>query len=176
MQCDNADWYGCGLSQNPKRKGGLSRMDSEFKSFWRQQAKQTTTIMNNNYSPIYASLPLHCVALFRKPFSWLISCFFWQSAHYESYVCNDIESRSSQSWAYRLCLFHLLNLCGDDCVSCHEYGIISLKEMEAQAESNLRPTPQPSELTWCRIVSKIMSEQVILRLMPLRCRLPRVMS
>jgi hypothetical protein len=115
-------------------------MDEDFNVFWRQQTKGPKKL---NYSPIYASLPIHRAVLLRDPFSWLISKFFWHGRQ-RTFVCDDIESASRSDdpsnlgWASFDCLEFVLQLCGDDCAMRKEHGMISLEEMEAQAESNLR--------------------------------------
>jgi hypothetical protein len=115
-------------------------MDTAFNIFWHQQNKGQNTM---NYSPIYASLPIHRAVLLRDPFSWLVSKFFWH-ARQKTFVCDDIESAirsddpANLGWAAHDSRVYVLHLCGDDCVMRLEHGMISLEEMEAQAESNLR--------------------------------------
>lgn len=109
-----------------------SRMDSEFKQFWQQQTNEIS-----NYSPIYASLPLHRVVLLRDPFSYLLSQFIFHGHFKEGIRCDDIES-ASDKWAYNYTLKYIIYLCGDDCVNRVEYGMMSLRDLEAQAGSNLR--------------------------------------
>jgi hypothetical protein len=138
---ESVNYWNCSLLS-------ASRMDLDFLQFWRTKTTKTTNMNNNdnnNYAPIYASLPLHRVVLLREPYSWLVSRFQWNREYRHTVVCDDIRKSSKRGrtfddsgWAYKLCLLHLLYLCGEDCASRYEYGMISLPEMEAQAESNLR--------------------------------------
>ena len=115
------------------------RMDNAFLRYWRKQT------ISHNYSPIYSSLPVHRAILLREPFSWLLSRFSWNLDWRGKFACDDIESATrigptfeESGWAFRMCLEHMLYLCGEDCISRYEYGIMPLEEIETQAESNLR--------------------------------------
>jgi hypothetical protein len=116
-------------------------MDDTFRQFWRQQTNQTTKQIN--YAPLYASLPLHRAVMLREPFSWLVSKFSWHHVETRRMKCDDMDKAISNDpsnfgWAYRFCLEYLLALCGDECVNRYEHGMLTLEELEAQAETNLR--------------------------------------
>jgi hypothetical protein len=125
------------------------KVDEQFLSFWENRrhthesksiavASTTTTShginMENNFSPIYASLPLHRVTILRDPWSWLGSKFFWNFLHKENYTCeNDLHL-----WAEPLLKDYLQPLCGEDCANRFAHGMMTYEEMGIQAESNLR--------------------------------------
>ena len=46
--------------------------DLGIKEYWELPGNKP-----NNYSPLYASLPLHRAVMLREPFSWLKSKFYW---------------------------------------------------------------------------------------------------
>jgi hypothetical protein len=126
-----------------------AQFDDQFERFWSQQSSTNQpTIMN--YSPIYASLPVHRATMLREPYSWLVSKFFWHSRDMErnpetnkQLRCWDIETASKSSltnpgWAYLDVMHYIGYLCGDDCSIRLERGLLTLEELEAQTESNLR--------------------------------------
>jgi hypothetical protein len=81
--------------------------------------------------------------MLREPFSWLVSKFSWHNVEKKRLKCFDINKAISNDpsnfgWAYRFCLGYILSLCGDECVNRYEHGMLTLEEMEAQAETNLR--------------------------------------
>eukprot|EP00547_Thalassionema_nitzschioides_P012763 CAMPEP_0194264032 /NCGR_PEP_ID=MMETSP0158-20130606/47377_1 /TAXON_ID=33649 /ORGANISM="Thalassionema nitzschioides, Strain L26-B" /LENGTH=177 /DNA_ID=CAMNT_0039004259 /DNA_START=970 /DNA_END=1500 /DNA_ORIENTATION=- len=80
--------------------------------------------------------------MLREPFSWLLSKFFWQKQN-EIDTCDDIVSASRSEgekigWAHESALNYVLYLCGVDCISRFEHGVLTINELEAQAEDNLR--------------------------------------
>lgn len=126
--------------------------DGHFHEFWGKAGVGSTSDITKaeyrNYSPIYASLPVHRVTVIREPFSWLLSKFFW---HKTKGLCDDIPSASlltnitnasdgkqEWGWAYEYLVTYILYICGEDCLTRFEMGIMTLKDMEVQAESNLR--------------------------------------
>jgi hypothetical protein len=116
-------------------------MDERFQRSWKALAAD-----HANYGPIYASLPLHRAILFREPFSWVMSHFFWHKHYYKKMKCDDIkqvasyniEDFESSGPIYQTCLSLLLQICGSNCAHRYELGAITLEEIERQAESNLR--------------------------------------
>jgi hypothetical protein len=138
-------------------------MDSLFHRYWRQEHPAVnhsslslddgvhTIPDNNNYAPIYGSMPLHRATLLREPFSWLHSKFFWHKK-YRKYKCDDIEAavHKETGWARDFCMEYVLYLCGDDCAHRYdhhggyadsdnnEHASKFLEQVERQAETNLR--------------------------------------
>ena len=120
--------------------------DGQFNEFWGGRSNRNKQ-NNKNYSPLYASLPVHRVTVLREPFSWLLSKYFWHSGN--KGLCDDIASASlltnvtksnkdqSWGWAYEYLMTYLLYICGEDCLTRFELGIMQLHDMEIQAESNL---------------------------------------
>ena len=51
-------------------------------------------VADDDWSPLYASLPVARVALIREPFSWLISKFFWHML-YKNAVCDDLDAATA---------------------------------------------------------------------------------
>ncbi len=105
-----------------------------------------------DYSPWYASLPLHRVILMRDPWTWLVSKFFWHEemqkytdsqGREQNLQCNDL-SRVNEvvsprgGWANTYLLTYLVYLCGDDCEQRLEKGLMTVQEAEIQATGNLR--------------------------------------
>lgn len=107
---------------------------------------------SSDYSPWYASLPLHRVVLLRDPWTWIVSKFFWHKSNryfFNRYGrrkeidCDDLRRvdypRSPKGgWATSYLLTYLSYLCGDDCESRLEAGLMTLEEAEHQAAGNLR--------------------------------------
>lgn len=119
-----------------------ARMDEAF----RQQYP------TRDYSPWYASLPLHRVVLMRNPWTWIVSKFFWHK-EYQKYVdsqgnkqkvkCDDLSRVNHPvsprgGWADTHLVTYLAFLCGDDCDQRLEKGLMTIQEAEIQAASNLR--------------------------------------
>jgi len=102
-----------------------------------------------NYSPFYASMPVHRVTVLRDPWSWIISKFFWHRRKDDSRSCDDVTFSIGKKhedpisgrligWCELYSLESLFKLCGNDCLLRYKYGMISLEEIEDQVESNLR--------------------------------------
>eukprot|EP00531_Pseudo-nitzschia_arenysensis_P001738 CAMPEP_0116117408 /NCGR_PEP_ID=MMETSP0329-20121206/1556_1 /TAXON_ID=697910 /ORGANISM="Pseudo-nitzschia arenysensis, Strain B593" /LENGTH=535 /DNA_ID=CAMNT_0003610969 /DNA_START=362 /DNA_END=1969 /DNA_ORIENTATION=- len=120
--------------------------DGLFRDLWKK-SKSTFSgnqsyIDDNNYSPVYASMPLQRITMIREPFSWLISKFFWDQKVYLRLSCQDIHASSHEnptiSWIELYSYQYLIYLCGIDCETRYENKQISLEGIAAQAESNLR--------------------------------------
>lgn len=120
-----------------------SRMDTLFHSSWKEH-----NLTHTNYAPFYASLPVHRTVLLREPFSWLLSRFFWTKDFRANYTCDDVFNAThldpesialaDNGWMYQLALEHLYYLCGEDCMNRYEKGLMNLRDIEDQAEANLR--------------------------------------
>ena len=149
----NANW-----EQNKDRylncaKPIAERTDRLFREFWNEQQTQeqedsghsssssdsSSSIDENDYSPVYASLPLHRVTMLREPFSWLVSKFFWGSLKSK---CDNIHFRieggPNMSWIEVMAFEYLFYLCGSECQTRYENNLISIERIEAQAKGNLR--------------------------------------
>lgn len=104
------------------------------------------------WSTLYASLPVLRVTLLRDPFSWLCSKFFWHQVNEQFNVtCDDLDAATHadwttilqtdrrQGWASRMALQYLQQVCGDDCVvRSYNASTSNLQEIELQASANLR--------------------------------------
>ena len=125
--------------------------DGLFREFWKEQPQKgginnnsssLEFIDDNNYSPVYASLPLHRVTMIREPFSWLMSKFFWDTKVFLEKSCEDIffptHENPTMSWIELYSYDYLFHLCGNDCETRFENKMIGLDGIEAQAEGNLR--------------------------------------
>jgi hypothetical protein len=118
-----------------------SRTDEQFRNFWAsvrtdRSIREGNAKNNdeNNFSPIYASLPLHRVTILREPWSWLSSKFYWNHLDGQSFTCeSDVHI-----WAAPFILDYLLPLCGEDCANRFEHGMMTYEEIEVQVTSNLR--------------------------------------
>lgn len=127
--------------------------DGHFHEFWGETGAVGTKgdiikAEYRNYSPIYASLPVHRVTVMREPLSWLLSKYFWHGNN--NGLCDDIPSaslltnitnadgRQEWGWAYEYLMTYILYICGEDCLTRFELGVMTLEDMEVQAESNLR--------------------------------------
>lgn len=109
---------------------------------------------NMDWSPLYASLPVLRATVVREPFSWLVTKFFWHLPRNKveelEHKCVDADFAIGKSnerefhniieegWANRHGLKYLLFLCGEDCSIRYKKGISSIKDLEKQAEGNLR--------------------------------------
>jgi hypothetical protein len=120
----------------------------------------TTTTTLKNFSPFYASMPLHRVTVMRDPWSWIISKFFWHHLDKETkpekgtLPCYDVHATTTAKggsfippdpitgrklgWCEQFSLVFLIKLCGNDCRVRYENGMMILEEIEAQVASNLR--------------------------------------
>ena len=55
------------------------------------------------------------------------------------FLLTDIANGKQEfGWAYEYLMTYLLYICGEDCLTRFERGIMTLEDMEIQAESNLR--------------------------------------
>jgi hypothetical protein len=127
-------------------------VDRVFREFWRDEMVQNGNNMNvdmnmnapdnANYSPIYASMPVHRVTMLREPFSWLISKFFWDSRIWIGNKCYNISfpthENPTMGWVELYSYRYLFYLCGYDCETRFENKFITLEGIEAQAADNLR--------------------------------------
>ena len=105
--------------------------DGDFQAYW------ISIGGSKNFSPIYASLPVHRVTVIRDPWTWLLSKFKWHRVQEHKHVtCDSTENLAG--WSNRYLLIYLFYLCGVDCVSRYELKLMNLAEMEQQAASNLR--------------------------------------
>jgi len=106
----------------------LAAHDADIKT---QQFWNLLGYEHNNYSPIYASLPLHRVVMIREPFSWLRSKFYWHKKH-KDHKCDDT------AWTESYALGYIFTLCGEDCANRFKMKTMTLQEMFIQAQDNLR--------------------------------------
>ncbi len=115
---------------------------------------------SSNFSPFYASMPVHRVTIMRDPWAWIVSKFFWHRLN--KYVlkekgvlpCMDVlravekddelppvdprNPTRQVGWVEQFSLLFLIKLCGDDCRIRYENGMMTLEEIEEQVSSNLR--------------------------------------
>jgi len=107
----------------------------------------------SSWSPVYASLPLLRVTVFREPHSWIVSKFFWsRKENTKSWRCSDIEKDANSSaslsfrnlneirgdWVSHFALGHIFRLCGEDCTVRFAAGVATLEDLELQADENIR--------------------------------------
>jgi hypothetical protein len=109
------------------------------------------------FSPLYASLPVLRVTIMRDPFTWLMSKYVWSlKPMKENVTCQNLEEGVDDSklgikrahtdlsddikpgWIRRMCLNHIIHLCGEDCMVRFVKGTATLQDLESQAEGNLR--------------------------------------
>jgi hypothetical protein len=107
---------------------------------------------SSNYSPFYASLPLHRVVLLRDPWTWIVSKLFWhrsktkwidsngrmRSIHCHNLSHIQLPKSTMGGWANQHLFRYLSYLCGDDCEQRLERGLMTIGEAEVQAANNLR--------------------------------------
>ena len=105
-----------------------------------------------DYSPFYASLPLHRVVLLRDPWTWIVSKLFWhrsktkwidsngrmRSIHCHNLSHIQLPKSTMGGWADQHLFRYLSYLCGDDCEQRLERGLMTIGEAEVQAANNLR--------------------------------------
>ncbi len=139
-----ADWRFCMM------KTFSSRIDSQFNDFWEHshshldQHPSFELDKQRNFSPFYASLPVHRVTVIREPYSWLLSKFFWHSEQNRNKTCDDDLANATKftdderGWLYDYVSKYIYYLCGADCYPRFEGGMMTIQELEAQAESNLK--------------------------------------
>jgi len=114
----------------------------------------------SNFSPFYASMPVHRVTVMRDPWSWIVSKFFWHGLNKvfpkEKGVlsCMDVlrvaekddelppddphDPTRQLGWMEQYSLAALTKLCGDDCRIRYSNGMMTLEDIEEQVSSNLR--------------------------------------
>ena len=130
------------------------RADRAFLESFSPSGTTTTTATLKNFSPFYASMPLHRVTMMRDPWSWIISKFFWHNLPKQNLTCYDVHgvmrndgfgfapldqiTGRELSWMEQYSFLFLIRLCGNDCRIRYENGIMTLDEIEAQVASNLR--------------------------------------
>jgi len=118
------------------------RADGAFREFWKEITERQGGITSNNYSPIYASLPLHRAVMLRDPFSYMVSKFFWDHKNAMAFKCDNIDfpapENPSMNWIEYHSYAFLFNLCGYDCHTRWENHLIDLEDIEAQVSDNLR--------------------------------------
>jgi len=131
------------------------KADKVFRNrFYPSDADYSGKPQKLNYSPFYASMPLHRITLMRDPWSWVVSKFFWHKLdkfrHKRSSLpCEDLTLPSGYEhrdpftgrqlgWCESFSMFSLMKLCGNDCHIRYENKMMSLEEIEDQVESNLR--------------------------------------
>jgi len=100
-----------------------------------------------NWSPIYASLPTQRITMIRDPFDFLMSKYFWHDDH-SHFHCDDLENattpgeNSASNWLNKYSIEYLAYLCGEDCTvrydsAGHDKTSI-IAQMKHQAKANLR--------------------------------------
>lgn len=122
------------------------RWDDWSDKFWKKWQGDDKIV---NYGPLYATIPLQRTTVLREPFSWMVSKFFWHGITSKKRIqpgvnCTNTKDASRREyphnlgWATKFALDYLFYLCGDDCINRYEKGRMTIKEIEAQAEYNLR--------------------------------------
>jgi len=120
-----------------------------------------------NYAPFYASMPVHRITMIRDPWSWILSKFFWHkldkvyrrkvngtgtvqnTTQNTTLPCMDLMLTPKYShkdpmtgdnlgWIESYSIISLMQLCGNDCLIRYKNNLMTLEEIENQAESNLR--------------------------------------
>ena len=136
-----------------------------FATIQKHMAMNTSKDRGRAWSAVYASLPLIRVVMIRNPFSWLASKFSWSNLAKKGVICDNVtdaifgaghhdmykgvqgNNRKNQllvhgfgapGWARRFSLEYIYLLCGSDCWVRHLQQQATIKEVTAQAESNLR--------------------------------------
>ena len=116
--------------------------DRAFLKFWNEHEQgRSDRTHDANYSPVYASMPLHRVTMVREPWSWLLSKFYWDAKIYSFNSCKigfRMYSNPTLNWIEVFSLQYLFYLCGFECETRYENKMITLEGIEAQAEDNLR--------------------------------------
>ncbi|KAL3913967.1 MAG: hypothetical protein SGILL_006284 [Bacillariaceae sp.] len=108
-----------------------AQADGQFQDFWKNAGAPERT---QDYSSIYASMPLHRTTVMREPWSWVGSKFFWHRYPDRGFTCD----KDLHTWMYDLVHAYLMPFCGVDCSNRFSLGIMSYDEAAAQAASNLR--------------------------------------
>jgi hypothetical protein len=136
------------------------RADRAFLESFSPSGTATATL--TNFSPFYASMPLHRITVLRDPWSWIISKFFWHRIGQQiqpengSLPCYDVHALCIATkkglksvprdpitgrelgWMEQYSRLFLIHMCGNDCRIRYENGMMTLDEIEAQVASNLR--------------------------------------
>ena len=129
-------------------------------AYWKNVTDDNGRKINPSWAPIYASLPLLRVTMTREPFSWLASKFSWHQIGAEGHPWkklsyDNIEEMTRRSadgftkmmcrengfgpgWANHFALLQIMASCGEDCLVRYIHGSATLKDVEQQAEENLR--------------------------------------
>lgn len=124
-------------------------------------AASTVRPVIEDWSGLYASLPVARVTVVRDPFPWLVSKFFWHSVDQKyNLTCDDLDTATEGSgrlqqdtlklvqkrsnedgrgWLVSFALTYIMYLCGEECWSRIDHGALhSLEELEVQTTNNLR--------------------------------------
>jgi hypothetical protein len=104
-----------------------------------------------DWSPLYASMPVLRVTMMREPFSWLVSKFFWHKGMHgwirggngEKVALRTCDNNGTNytdigSWVSGAALKQIDHLCGEDCLVRMEAGLMTLDQAEQQARHNLQ--------------------------------------
>lgn len=107
--------------------------------------------MAEDWSPVYASMPILRVTMMREPFSWLVSKFFWHKSMrgwirdkngvmigLRTCDNNGTNYEDIASWVGGAVLKQINHLCGEDCLVRMNAGSMTLTQAEQQARHNLQ--------------------------------------
>eukprot|EP00814_Leptocylindrus_danicus_P022384 CAMPEP_0116004586 /NCGR_PEP_ID=MMETSP0321-20121206/681_1 /TAXON_ID=163516 /ORGANISM="Leptocylindrus danicus var. danicus, Strain B650" /LENGTH=444 /DNA_ID=CAMNT_0003472897 /DNA_START=380 /DNA_END=1714 /DNA_ORIENTATION=+ len=101
-----------------------------------------------NWSPIYASLPAQRITMIRDPFDFLLSQYFWQNIG-DDFDCNDLKGATTfdsniekSNWVNKYSLKFIEYVCGEDCTvrfaSAGQDNTSIIAQIKEQAKANLR--------------------------------------
>lgn len=101
-----------------------------------------------NWSPIYASLPVQRITMIRDPFDFLLSKFIWHKVRFNM-NCDNVENATTldpniekSNWLNDFSLEYLTYLCGEDCKvrydSAGQDKTNIIAQLEEQSKANLR--------------------------------------
>jgi hypothetical protein len=114
--------------------------------------------LHDDWSPLYASMPVLRITMMREPFGWLVSKFFWHRhlhngrmrGHGGKWVpldsCDTTTNHNNNvtttlddivAWVGPAALQQIHHLCGEDCLVRLHAGIMTLPQLETQARHNL---------------------------------------
>ena len=115
-------------------------VDRAFQELWNEHHPDDGSF---NYSPLYASMPLHRATMLRDPWTWVMSRFHWDKMLVANNDCRDVtvplyNDAENPGWIEFLSMDYLLQLCGNDCKTRLSKKKMSLAEIEYQVEDNLR--------------------------------------
>ncbi|CAB9504317.1 expressed unknown protein [Seminavis robusta] len=113
------------------------------------QKDSPTTSLIQDWSPVYASLPVLRITMMREPFSWLVSKYFWHDGklrgadkkwvYLDTCDANNMtDFEHMAQWAAPAALKQINHLCGEECVVRQEAGLLTLDQIETQARHNLQ--------------------------------------